>query len=234
MTLEGHESEIKDLAWSPDGELLATCGRDKSIWIWLKEIDDQFECLDVLQGHTQDIKSILWVPGTRALVSASYDNTIKVWNEVSDEWLCTQTLDGSYQGHETTVWGLACDASGERVLSCDGEGMILLWRVEVSAQDKSVELGLVSRNKVPSASAIYSIDWSSSGLVAIGSANNAICILQVEREGDGREVLGLVKEIGEAHHGDVNCVRFNPTKPALLASGGDDEIVKVWNLTEML
>lgn len=240
VTLEGHESEIKDLAWSPDGELLATCGRDKSIWIWLKEIDDQFECLDVLQGHTQDIKSLLWVPGTRALVSASYDNTIRVWNEVSDEWLCTQTLDGSYQGHETTVWGLACDARGERVLSCDGEGMILLWRTEISAEDKSVELGLVSRNKVPSASAVYSIDWSPSGMVAIGSANNSICLLQVERDGDGetegegREVLRLVREITEAHHGDVNCVRFSPTRPALLASGGDDETVKVWNLDEVI
>ena len=32
--LEGHENEIKCLAWNATGSLLASCGRDKTIWIW--------------------------------------------------------------------------------------------------------------------------------------------------------------------------------------------------------
>ncbi|KAI9829074.1 MAG: cytosolic iron-sulfur protein assembly [Thelocarpon impressellum] len=151
VILDGHESEIKSVAWSPSGQYLATCSRDKSVWIWEELDDDTFETIAVLQEHDGDVKSVVWHPEEELLASASYDDTIRLYKEDVDDWLCVALL----KGHASTVWAIdfsppnhtpilppssspeypliashltTLRASGPRLISCSDDRSIRVWR----------------------------------------------------------------------------------------------------------
>lgn len=106
--LDGHESEIKSLSWSPSGQYLATCARDKSVWIWEELDDDNFETVAVMQEHGGDVKCVAWHPEEDLLVSASYDDTVRLYREDTDDWVQVCCITG----HDKTVWWAEFEGAG--------------------------------------------------------------------------------------------------------------------------
>jgi WD40 repeat protein len=79
-TLTGHTSSVLSVAFSPDGRLLASGSRDKTIKLWEVATGSEVRSL---KGHTSDVRSVAFRPDGRLLASGSDDETIKLW-DISD------------------------------------------------------------------------------------------------------------------------------------------------------
>lgn len=215
-TLEGHESEVKAVAWSPSGRHLATCGRDKTVWIWDVDDGDEFECASVQTCHSQDVKTVVWHPTQEVLVSAGYDNTLRVYTEELEDWECGCTLSA----HESTVWAVDFDGGGRRMASASADGSVRVWTMDKSVTEWTCEGVVPGLHARP----VYSVSWCpKTGLLATGCGDNGV---RVFAEEGGSWQLGC----RVSHEQDVNGVAWNPVSPGLLASAGDDCLVRIWQV----
>jgi len=242
-TLEGHENEVKCASFSPSGALVATCARDKTVWIWAMDTKkESFECISVCTGHQQDVKSVKWHPNSQKLASASYDDTIKIWEQVEADWRNTHTLSlpavegagkaaitassgtdarGEIAGHTSTVWDLCWSPSGDELVSCSDDKTVIVWKF--ASGTWGIHQKIVTGNRRP----IYSVDWSRDGVLTFGGGDNVLEVYKKDAKGNFHSISPKTN----AHTSDVNSVAWNPKTPELLASGSDDNLVKIWSLT---
>jgi WD40 repeat protein len=74
-TLTGHSGPVLCLAWSSDGNWIASGSADRSIRIW----EASGKLVRSLNNHAGAVQAVIFAPDGQTLFSASSDATIRVW-----------------------------------------------------------------------------------------------------------------------------------------------------------
>lgn len=115
--LEGHNGAIYSVAWSLDGQTLASGAGDRTIHLNHADDDSHRQ----LKGHADWVRRLAWHPNNIFLASSSGDQSVCVWE-------CqTTTLRTRLSGHAGWVRGLVWSPDGSLLVSGGGDGRVRLW-----------------------------------------------------------------------------------------------------------
>jgi WD40 repeat protein len=212
-TLSGQAEEVRALAFSRDGKLLAAAGglpaRSGEIKIWDVEARKEIR---TIHGHTDCIYATTFSPDGKSLATSSYDKLIKLWDVATGKEIRT------LKDHIDAVYALAFTPDGKRIVSGAADRAVKVWDVASGERLYTMSEPLDGLNTI-------ALDPTGTR-VAAGGLDKTIRIWQLGDKG-ATLVNSLI-----AHEDAILKLAWSPDGKTLVSSSAD-KTIKIFNAADL-
>jgi len=176
-TFIGHSDEVNTIAITPDGSLVLSGSRDKTLKLW--EISTGKE-IRTFTGHSDEVTAIAITPDGKFAISGSWDNTLKLWEIATGKEIRT------FFGHTEKVSSVLFTPDGRYFLSVSYHA-IKLWEI---TNEKEIRTFTLSTERVNYAAITHD------GRFVVSSIhdNSGKSILKLWEIATGKEILAAAWE----------------------------------------
>jgi WD40 repeat protein/transcriptional regulator with XRE-family HTH domain len=201
-------SGVLSVAFSPNGEQLATGDVDGSIRIW-RVAEGQRSVAQLIasfQGHTNWVWSVCFSADGQTLMSGSDDRTVRLWDV--ETGVCLNILHGH--------------TSGIRAVSvCVASGILASGSIDSSIRLWDVRSGKCLKTLRGHMGGVCSISFHPNGRSIVSGSEDASVRLWDTHNGQCLQTL-------QGHQSGVWAVNFSPDGQTI-ASGSEDASIRLWD-----
>ena len=251
---ETEEDAPKQIVWAPDGELLAACCGDGSVRFWKTATGEFHQNVK----STLHVSNLAWTPDARTLAVSGGSGEVQLWEAGSWKavsrldldrgsawrlaWAATGKMLAISLGEEIWLWNTKSDHVDRRFRGYVGTARSIAWQpgrpVLASASWKlfhAADTLILWDTK--SGERQQTLAWQGGNESATGvafSADGSFLAFKTSAavrlwRCDTWEQIALFAEPADLAGISAN-LSFHPTAPILATLGGDDRIVRLWDL----